>query len=162
MRRLSIVVLLMLSALMAGCDDRGGSVQGAQNEFVFRNLEGESVSLSEYRGKVVLLEFWATWCPPCRMAVPDLNELYRKFEGEDFVLLAVSVGEKSARLKDFAEEQGIDYTILIDDWDVNSAFGVITIPTTFLLDREGAIVKVHKGYAFDFEDFLAEEIQELI
>lgn len=117
--------------------------------FVLKDLDGREVSLSEHRGKIVFLNFWATWCPPCRQEMPSMEALHKKLGGKDFVILALANDRKGLELvKPFAEEKGITFTVLIDDRsDVSDAYGVVALPTTFIIDREGVIIEVVRGGA---------------
>jgi peroxiredoxin len=131
-------------------------------EFVLDAVDGGTVKMSDYKGKVVLLEFMATWCPPCKLAVPDLIDLNNLFKDKDFVLLSISVEESRSRLKSFIDKYEIPYVMLIDDKNVNAQYGVMTLPTTFLIDRQGNIAIKHIGYMPDFATSFAAEIEELL
>jgi len=115
--------------------------------FVLKNLDGKEVASSEYAGKVVLLNFWATWCPPCQAEIPALNELHKEYQAKGLVVVGVSVDEEGPEaVKAFARQQGIDYPILMSSEEVIEAYGGIRgIPTTFLINREGKIIKKFYG-----------------
>jgi peroxiredoxin len=162
MRKLFISALLLFAAFLAGCEDGKESLKGKEIDFSLNDLGGREVRLSDYRGKVVLLEFWATWCPPCIMAIPDLNDINSKFKGRDFALLAVSIAERKELVREFAEEHGINYTVLLDHKEVNSQFGVMTIPTTFIIGKNGGIVAKHLGFVPGLAELLSEEIERLL
>lgn len=109
-------------------------------DFTLRDLQGKSWTLKELRGQVVLVNFWATWCPPCRKEMPDLDSLYQRFQGQGLVVLAIS-DEEAAKVKPFIEERKIRYPILLDPGrKVNEQFQVEGIPKTFLYDRKGKLV----------------------
>ena len=117
-------------------DDRGRQ----RANFTLTDLQGKSWTLSELRGKVVLVNFWATWCPPCRKEMPDLEALYNRFEGEVLVVLAIS-DEDAAKVRPFIAERQVTYPILLDPGrKVNDLFQVEGIPKTFVYDREGKLV----------------------
>ena len=108
--------------------------------FTLSDLEGRTWSLQDVRGKVVLLNFWATWCPPCRKEMPDLEALYRQFQPQGLLVLGISDDEPD-KVKTFAEQQGITYPVLLDPGSkVNKSFHINGIPKTFIYDREGKIV----------------------
>ena len=116
-------------------------------DFTLRTLTGEEVASEAYTGKVLLVNFWATWCGPCRTEIPDFIELQKRIGGENFqvVGIVVSSGE-SSEVQDFVHEHGINYDILSGDESVKRSLaeqfgGVRGIPTTFLIDREGFIRK---------------------
>jgi peroxiredoxin len=111
-----------------------------QADFAQTDLQGKTWGLKDLRGKVVLVNFWATWCPPCRKEMPDLNTLYQKFQGQGLVILAIS-DEDAGKVKPFVAERNISYPILLDPGrKVNDLFGVQGIPKSFVYDRDGRLV----------------------
>jgi peroxiredoxin len=109
-------------------------------DFTLTDLQGKTWSLRELKGKVVLVNFWATWCPPCRKEMPDLNTLYQRFKDQGFVILAIS-DEEVGKVKPFIAERNIGYPILLDPGrKVNDLFQVEGIPKSFVYDREGKLV----------------------
>jgi peroxiredoxin len=130
----------------------------AQN-FILDDLNGHKVSLADQRGKIVFLNFWATWCPPCRYEMPSMEKLYNKFKNDDFVILAVNLGENVSQVKAFKESYKLNFPILLDaDSSVGMIYGAMAIPTTYLIDRDGYIV----GAALGPRDWASEEAFELI
>lgn len=130
-----------------------------------KDLDGKKISLSDYKNKVVLLEFWATWCPPCRDAVPHLTDINNKYTDKDFVILSISVDEgwdTAESLSSFAKENGITYKILVSDDITAKLYFVTTIPSTFILDREHRIVRKHFGLMSDMTRTLSGEIEALL
>ena len=125
------------------------SVEGDKApDFELYALDGEVIKLSDYIGKIVLLDFWATWCGPCRMAIPDLVELQNKYEN-DLVIIGISLDQPYTQqnLKPFIEKYGINYTIVLGTLEVVEAYGNIRgIPTSFVINREGKIVNKFTGY----------------
>lgn len=108
--------------------------------FTLTDLDGRQWTLRDLRGKVVLVNFWATWCPPCRKEMPDLNALYKEFKGKGFVVLAIS-DEKPATVRSFLAKHKVKYPILIDPGDkVHKEFAVDGIPKSYLYDRDGKLV----------------------
>jgi peroxiredoxin len=111
-----------------------------QADFTLTDLDGKQWTLKALRGKVVLVNFWATWCPPCRKEMPDLEALYNRFKDQDMVILAIS-DEDAAKVRPFVAERRITYRILLDPGrKVNELFGVEGIPKTFIYDRSGTLV----------------------
>ena len=109
--------------------------------FTLTDLEGKTWTLKDLKGKVVLVNFWATWCPPCRKEMPDLEALYNRFQDEGFVILAVSEDEETAKVGPFITEHKITYPILLDPGNkVNQLFQVEGIPKSFVYDRDGKLV----------------------
>jgi peroxiredoxin len=112
----------------------------AQADFTLSDLQGKSWTLKDLRGKVVLVNFWATWCPPCRKEMPDLEALYQKFEDQGFVILAIS-DEDAAKVAPFVKEHEFTYPILLDPGrKVNERFAIGGIPKSFVYNREGKLV----------------------
>jgi thiol-disulfide isomerase/thioredoxin len=112
------------------------------------DLDGNPVASSAFDGKVVLVGFWATWCPPCRREIPEFIDLQEKHGNDGLVVVGLSVDQKGPEaVKAFAEEMGINYPVLMADAALAQAFGgVRSIPTTFLIDRSGQIVARNVGY----------------
>ena len=109
-------------------------------EFALRDLTGKEWKFSDLRGKVVVVNFWATWCPPCRKEMPDLETLYERFQSKGFVVLAIS-DEDAAKVTPFIHERGVTFPVLLDPGrKVNKAFIVDGIPHSFVYDREGNLV----------------------
>ncbi|GAB1456504.1 MAG: TlpA disulfide reductase family protein [Spirochaetia bacterium] len=109
--------------------------------FVVKNLSGQDVALASLAGKVVLLNFWATWCPPCRTEMPSIQVLHTKLDGKAFEVMAVSVAEKPSTVKDFLKSNPYDFPMYLDeDGSVSAPFAGRGIPTTFLLDKQGRAI----------------------
>ena len=126
---------------------RQENVQKAYN-FELKDLDGKVYHLSDFKGKVVILDFWDTWCPPCRQEIPGFVELHNEYKDEDFAMIGVAFaryGEDAVR--DFMKEYKIEYVNLIGDQKVVDGYGGITsIPTTFVIDKKGNIAHKHVGY----------------
>ncbi|MDR2662305.1 MAG: TlpA family protein disulfide reductase [Treponema sp.] len=104
-------------------------------------LTGGRTELSAYKGKVVLLNFWATWCPPCRAEMPSMETLYKRFKDQGLEILAVDCAEEKAVVERFIENNKYSYPVLLDtDGTVSSLYGIEAIPTSFILNREGKII----------------------
>jgi peroxiredoxin len=111
-----------------------------QADFVLLDLNGKKWALKDLRGKVVLVNFWATWCPPCRSEMPDLETLYKQFKNEGFVVLSIS-DEDASKVKPFINEHKFSYPILLDPGKkVNEQFNIEGIPKSFVYDRDGKLV----------------------
>jgi len=127
--------------------DHGGDTTLAP-EFALPNLKGETVRLSDFRGQVVIVDFWATWCGPCRMEIPHLKELVRKYGDKGFNVIGVSMDDAGAEVvRPFVRQLEISYPVLIGDaYTARRYGGVNALPTTFLIDRQGRVVKKYIGY----------------
>lgn len=126
------------------------------------DLEGQPVSSADFAGKVVFIDFWATWCPPCRQMIPGLVELDKAYADAGLAIVGVSLDRQGPDVvRAFNKEFGVTYTSLMGDEAIISAFGGIEgIPTSFLIDREGRIVKKHVGYVSQRK--LKSEIEPLL
>lgn len=111
-------------------------------DFALPDLTGRLYRLSDFRGKVVFLNVWATWCTPCRLEMPSMEALYRRLKGSDFVMLAVSADDGAAPVQAFVEQTGLTFPILIDSKGiVSSRYGLTGYPETFIIDRQGNVVE---------------------
>jgi peroxiredoxin len=132
-------------------------------EFALKDADGKLVHLSDYRGKVVLLDFWATWCSPCRIEIPWFMEMQRKNKDKGFEVLGVAMDDEGwEAVKPFLQELSVNYRIVMGNDAIAQAYGgVDALPTTFLIDREGKIAAIHVGLASkkDFEDGVQELLQ---
>ena len=110
--------------------------------FTVRNLKGQRVQLADYQGRVVILNLWATWCGPCRVEMPGLENLYRRFRSEGLEILAVSLDKGSTDpIQKFADEYQLSFPVLVDsDGQVEGLYNSFTIPTTYVIDKKGMVV----------------------
>ncbi len=123
-------------------DRKFGSTKGKYQDFYLMDLDGVYTRLSESKGKVVFLNFFATWCPPCRNEMPSMQKLHDKMKGSDFEMIAVSVDRGgSDRVKDFIRKNGYTFKVLLDgDGSAAKKYSVSSIPATFIIDKEGNVV----------------------
>ncbi|MGO8692112.1 MAG: TlpA disulfide reductase family protein [Rectinemataceae bacterium] len=121
------------------------------DDFAAEALAGGSVKLSQERGKVILLNFWATWCPPCQKEMPAIESLWKKTKAADFTVMGISVGEEPGTVKDFIARKGYSYPIFVDPQGrLGTAFGARSIPTTYVIDKSGqAIAGIIGGAPYD-------------
>lgn len=107
-------------------------------ELTLYDLDGNQVSLSDFEGQVVLLNNWATWCPPCRQEMPEFNAYYQKYRDQGFQVVAVEAGQPEDQVREFVEEQGLEFIILLDpELQSMETFQERTLPTSFVIDRRG-------------------------
>ncbi len=109
--------------------------------FKLKDLEGKTVSLDSFKGKVVFLNFWATWCPPCRAEIPSMIELYNRFKSKGLEIVGVDLQEDKATVAKFVKQYKMNYTVLLDTTgQVGQIYGARSIPTTYIVDRRGNIL----------------------
>jgi peroxiredoxin len=147
-RTLRASTLLIL--LVWGCTSQGDNneLPGRAPQFALKDLKGHTVRLEDLRGKVVLLNFFATWCAPCRQEIPDLERLYRRFNDQGLEIVGISLDMEGARLLNpFVQYYGITYPIVLGTREVVVDYGGIRgIPTSFLIDRTGRVAKHFVGF----------------
>ena len=130
----------------------------ARVEFNLSSLSGEKIQLSDYKGKIVFLNFWASWCPACRAEMPAMQRLHAKLEDKDFVMVSVNLQESVAQVKNFFDTQKLTFTALLDsNGSVARKFGVRALPTTFILDQGGRII----GKALGVREWDSKEVVAL-
>jgi len=152
---IAVITILLVSALLLSSQlSQQNGIQKAiigksVGEFSLLDLENKSVSLSDYQGKYVLLNAWATWCPPCRAEMPDLNEFHQAHQDKGFEILAINAGESRDTAAAFSEALGLDFKILLDtDGTVLTGLGISGFPTSILVDPEGKVAMIHIGMIF--------------
>ncbi|WP_254901248.1 thiol-disulfide oxidoreductase ResA [Tuberibacillus sp. Marseille-P3662] len=115
-------------------------------DFTLKTADDEKLQLSDYRGKGVVLNFWGSWCDPCKREMPHLNAAYHSDKVNDVEIIAVNIEESSLTVKQFVDRYKLDFPVLMDrDGIVKDAYGIKPIPTTFFINPQGKVVKVKKG-----------------
>jgi peroxiredoxin len=153
---LVLSVLLACAVLAIGCSKRHVATnRKAAPEFSLKDANGQTVHLSDYKGKVVLLDFWATWCGPCKVEIPWFMEFENQFKNQGFAVLGVSMDEDGwDAIKPYVRERKMNYRVLLGDDKVSASYGGLdALPTTLLIDREGNIASVHEGVSMGKEEF---------
>jgi len=154
------VFLGVIAASSLAASDLAGQVAP---DFALKSATGENLRLSEYRGDVVMINFWATWCGPCRQEMPLLNELFDRYERVGFNLLGVNIDDDSRRAMQMVEDLGVSFPVLFDETkEVSKLYQVEAMPVTVIVDREGVVRYVHHGYKPGYEEHYLTEIRTLL
>ncbi len=136
---------------------------GIAPDFTLRTADGINLRLQEQRGRVVMVNFWATWCAPCRQEMPHLNRLYDKYRGSGFVLLGVNVDDDPAQAVAAAARLGLKFPVLLDaEKKVSRQYDLSSMPSTVLIDRDGRVRQVHRGYREGVEQTYELQIRDLL
>jgi len=147
MKRIILVTLLLLIVALPGCSRKEAPKAPREGkpapDFVLPDLAGRTTRLADLQGKVVLVNFWATWCPPCREEVPSMAKLNRLMAGKPFQMLAVSIDEGGKEaVEAFFKKEGTELPVLFDaNGAVSRLYGITGVPETFVLDKKGVILK---------------------
>ncbi len=142
---IALAAALAFSPVLSASD----AVSGPAPSWQLQDVDGKAVQSSQFAGKVVLVDFWATWCPPCRKGIPDLIALQKEHGDKGLAVVGISLDRDGpAGVKEFMKKMGVTYPIVMGDEKVVEAFGGIDgIPTAFLIDRKGNLVMKHVGLA---------------
>jgi len=139
--------LIFLSCTKAGkTEDPGNNYSFAPN-FTLRDLKGNEISLSDYRGKIVILNFWTTWCKPCRVEIPGFVEIYEEYKNKGMEILGISLDRAgSEQILKFVEENKISYPVLLGTKEIATDYEIQVIPITYIIDKKGKTRHKHIGY----------------
>lgn len=151
MKKYSIKILLvLLLAVFISSSALAARINEAATEFTLQSLDGKTVRLGDFKGKVIFLDFWASWCFPCKQELPELNKFMNGMKDKDVVVLAVNIDKKRSHAEDFLIGMGIiskGFIVLLDtDSKTIASYGAAAMPTSFVIDREGIVRYVHFGY----------------
>ena len=139
------------------------SVGDAAPDFALTTLDGKNVRLKEFRGQVVLVNYWASWCGPCRQEMPLLEDMYKKYNKLGFTILGVNVEQDNSKAKAYLRDVSVTFPILLDPQNIASKlYNVNAMPTTIIVDRNGKIRFSHEGYKPGYEETYKKQIKELI
>lgn len=163
-RKAGITALLVILSigLLPGCTrSEKKAKEAAAPDFTLQDLSGRDVRLADLKGKVVLLEFWATWCPPCREAIPGIERLHEAYHDKGLVTLGISMDDGDwDTVREFVKQYRIGYPVLKGNEDISTKYMIRVIPTLYLIDRNGIIAKQYVGGGN--EDVLEKAIRALL
>lgn len=141
---MGLILILGLAGMVSAQKNMIGV---AAPDWTLKSPDGKDVKLADFRGKVLVLDFWATWCPPCRKEIPSFIELQTQYEKAGLVIIGISFDKTVDAVKEFAKTEKINYPLAMGTMDVAQAYGGIrSIPTTFIVDPTGKIVKSLVGF----------------
>jgi len=156
---MSFTILFAISTSYAASEKMSGKAAN----FTLKSHSGKNIKLSELRGEVVMLNFWASWCGPCRKEMPLLEKIHKKYKRLGFTLLGVNVEENSKAAKNYLKDVKVSFPILFDTTNKTSKlYNVSAMPTTILIDRNGNKRFLHKGYKPGYENDYKKEIKKLL
>ena len=157
LKRCALTALVMTGTVHAA--DAGGPAPA----FTLAALTGQQSTLSQYKGQVVMVNFWATWCGPCQQEMPLLDQMYKKFKPAGFTLIGVNVDKEAAPVKDLMARKPVSFPVLLDPANqVSKAYHVDEMPSSVIIDRKGEIRYIHRGYKPGDENEYQDRIRQLI
>ena len=158
-RTLLVAVALSFSALAHAVV----TAQATAPDFTLKSADGRNLRLQEQRGQVVLVNFWASWCGPCKQEMPHLGRLYEKYRSSGFTLLAVNIDDDARHGAATAAKWGLKFPVLLDaDKKVTRLYDLGAMPSTVLIDRDGKVRYLHRGYREGVEETYERQIRELV
>lgn len=156
---------LVFCALMAlpGLHAHGVAISDEAPDFTLKSLKGSNLRLEEYRGQVVLINFWASWCGPCRQEMPVLDRLHNRYEDAGFLVLGVNVEGEAKPAQKIVDKTNVTFPVLIDkDQKVSELYNLEAMPSTIVVDRDGIVRYIHRGYKPGDEVKYVEIVKTLI
>jgi thiol-disulfide isomerase/thioredoxin len=163
LRAQSLIAVLAVFASLLALTAAADIVNKPAPDFALRSMQGPSVRLSEHLGEVVIINFWATWCGPCRQEMPLLDALYGKYKQAGLVLLSVNIDENVEPAVEMAQTLKVSYPVLLDARkEVSRAYDVGAMPVTVLVDRAGVVRYVSEGYKPGYEKRYTDKLRELL
>ena len=160
--RLAAIVAACL-AVIANAAAAAVLSSGLAPDFTLHSVAGANLRLQEQRGQVVMLNFWASWCGPCRQEMPQLDRLYEKYHAAGFQLLGVNVDENVRNATGVSSKLGLHFPVLLDtEKKVSRLYDLSTMPSTVLIDRDGRVRYIHRGYRDGYVQTYEDQIRELL
>jgi len=141
------IIIILIGAIFLQMKGNGSALGEGDTapDFMLKTLDGQPVSLSEWRGGPVLVNFWASWCGPCKIEMPAIQAAYDEHKRHGFVVLAVTVNDSAENAKQFFEAYDLTFPLLMDDGQVSNTYQVVGLPTSYFVGRDGRITAVHVG-----------------
>src|SRR5580692_9948903 len=159
LKRCALAAIVIVSSAFAASGDAAGPAPA----FTLTNLSGQPGGLGEYKGQVVMVNFWATWCGPCQQEMPLLDQMYKKYKPAGFTLIGVNVDKESPAVKELLARKPVSFPVLLEPANqVSKAYHVDEMPSTVIVDRKGQIRYIHRGYKPGDENEYQDRIRQLI
>jgi len=156
------VLILTTVLLIVGCSSQAPQVGKLAPDFQFQNPDGQSTSLSDLRGKPVLINFWQVKCPPCRYEMPYIQEVFNEWSGNGLVVLAINIGESPSQVGEFMQSYGLSLPVLLDTGgNIAAKYNIRPIPATFFIDKDGIIQDIRIG-AFPNKEAIEKRLSKII
>ncbi len=155
-------IVFVIGIAFVACGSREGAKQSALVDFTLPSIDGGEYKLSDFKGQVVIIDFWATWCPPCRNSIPAFIALYEKYHEQGFTILGVSLDNDEGALRQYSAQMKIPYPVLIGNNDIAKAYQVSGIPKTLFLDKKGEVRKTQVGFAPELEVQFDQLVDQLL
>jgi peroxiredoxin len=158
-KRCAMAAIVVASTAFAA----GGDASGPAPPFTLTALSGQQGALSQYKGQVVMVNFWATWCGPCQQEMPLLDQMYKKYKPAGFTLIGVNVDKEAPAVKELLARKPVSFPVLLDPANqVSKAYHVDEMPSSVIIDRKGEIRYIHRGYKPGDENEYQDRIRQLI
>jgi peroxiredoxin len=159
MKRCAMAAIVVASTAFAA----GGDASGPAPAFTLSTPAGQPSGLNAYKGQVVMVNFWATWCGPCQQEMPLLDQMYKKYKPAGFTLIGVNVDKEAPAVKQLLERKPVSFPVLLDPANqVSKAYHVDEMPSSVIIDRKGQIRYIHRGYKPGDENDYQDRIRQLI
>jgi peroxiredoxin len=159
LKRSAMAAIVVASTAFAA----GGDASGPAPAFTLTTLAGQTGGLSSYKGQVVMVNFWATWCGPCQQEMPLLDQMYKKYKPAGFTLIGVNVDKEAPAVKELLARKPVSFPVLLDPANqVSKAYHVDEMPSSVIIDRKGQIRYIHRGYKPGDENDYQDRIRQLI
>ena len=150
---------LLIFLPMAGAE----LVKGEAPNFTLKSMRGDNLKLSEHRGEVIMLSFWAAWCDPCKQGMPVLNDIYLRYRDEGFTLFSINIDKDPEKVSKELRRMQVSFPVLLDPThEVSEKYEVEEMPSTYIIDRDGNLRYTHQGFPAGFDDVFLKQIRELM
>ena len=161
--KLSATVLVLLSALLMSAASYPADIGEKAPAFTLKDINGNTVTFDSLKGKVVFLDFWATWCGPCKEEFPELDALHKKYGKDGLEVVGVNIDKSESNVAEFLKKRPVSFTILLNaTGDIAETYGLPGMPTGYIIGRDGIIHHRHIGFSRAFLPFYEKEIGELL